>query len=109
MIENSIQVGDPVEHRGVVIAPLFPRSDPNVEYVTLEEALALGFRITEVDAAGSVPELIAFNPLDTPVLCFPNSCSNRSVGPSVTRWRRVGGPRSRIASTPICSSGATPS
>ena len=28
MIENSIQVGDPVEHRGVVIAPLFPRSDP---------------------------------------------------------------------------------
>ena len=38
--------------------------------MTLEEALALGFRITEVDAAGSVPELIAFNPLDTPVLLY---------------------------------------
>ena len=70
MIENSIQLGDPVEHRGVVIAPLFPRNDPKAEYLTLEEALPLGFRITEVDAAGSVPELLAFNPLDTPVLLY---------------------------------------
>ena len=52
MIENSIQLGDPVEHRGVVIAPLFPRNDPTAEYLTLEEALPLGFRITEIDAAG---------------------------------------------------------
>jgi hypothetical protein len=53
-----------------VIAPLFPRNDPKVSYLTLEEALPLGFRITEVDAAGSVPELLAFNPLDTPVLLY---------------------------------------
>ena len=26
--------------------------------------MPLGFRITEVDAAGSVPELLAYNPLD---------------------------------------------
>ena len=57
MIENSIQLGDPVEHRGVMIAPLFPRNDPRAEYLTLEEALPLGFRITEVDEAGSVPGL----------------------------------------------------
>jgi hypothetical protein len=70
MIENSIQLGDPVEHRGVVIAPLFPRNDPRAQYLTLEEALPLGFRITEIDAAGSVPELLAFNPLETPVLLY---------------------------------------
>src|SRR5436190_20789891 len=70
MIENSIQLGDLVEHRGVVIAPLYPRNDPRAEYLTLEEALPLGFRITEVDAAGSVPELLAFNPLETPVLLY---------------------------------------
>src|SRR2546423_200213 len=70
MIENSIQLGDPVEHLGIVVVPIFPRQDPVVEYVTLEEALPLGFRITEIDAAGSVPELIAANPLDSPVLLY---------------------------------------
>ena len=70
MIENSIQLGDLVEHRGVVIAPLFPQNDPKAEYLTLEEALPLGFRISEVNAAGSVPELLAFNPLDAPVLLY---------------------------------------
>jgi hypothetical protein len=70
MIDNSIQLGDPVEHRGVMIAPLFPRKDAKAEYLTVEEALPLGFRITEIDAAGSVPELLAFNPLDTPVLLY---------------------------------------
>jgi hypothetical protein len=70
VIEKSIQLGEPVERRGVVIAPLFPRRDPRAEYLTLEEALPLGFRITEVDAAGSVPELLARNPLEKPVLLY---------------------------------------
>lgn len=70
MINESIQLGDAVEHRGVLIAPLFPRDDPKAEHLTHEEALLLGFRVTEVDAAGSVPELLAFNLLDTPVLLY---------------------------------------
>jgi hypothetical protein len=70
VIESSIQLGDPTEHRGVVIVPLFPRADPKADYITLEEALPLGFRITEVDAAGSVPELLASNPLESPVLLY---------------------------------------
>jgi ARG and Rhodanese-Phosphatase-superfamily-associated Protein domain len=69
-ITESIQLGEPVEHRGVLIAPLFPFHDPAAEYLTLEEAIPLGFRITEVDAAGAVPELLAFNPLDTAVLLY---------------------------------------
>lgn len=53
-----------------MIAPLFPRSDPKADYLTLEEALPLGFRVTEIDASGSVPELLAFNPLEKAVLLY---------------------------------------
>ena len=48
MIATSIQLGEPVEHRGIVIAPLFPRRTPDAAYVTLEQALPLGFRVDEV-------------------------------------------------------------
>jgi ARG/rhodanese/phosphatase superfamily protein len=68
--EDLIQLGDPVEHRGVVIAPVFPRRQPQAGYITLEEALPLGFHVTEVDAAGSVPELVASNPLESNVLLY---------------------------------------
>ena len=70
MIENLIQIGEPTEHRGIVIAPLFPRHDPVVEYVTLDEALAQGLRISEVDEAGIVPELVVENPLAERVLLY---------------------------------------
>ena len=70
MIKESIQLGDPVAHRGIVIAPLYPRGDPKADYLTLEEALPLGFRITEVDEDGSVPELLASNPLERAVLLY---------------------------------------
>src|SRR5436190_13457411 len=67
---DTLQLGDPVEHRGVVIAPLFPRRQPVAEYLTLEDALPLGFRVEEVDAAGSVPELAVHNPLEANVLLY---------------------------------------
>ncbi len=70
MVKDAIQLGEPVEHRGIVIAPLFPRSDLRATYVTLDEALPLGFAVTEVDAAGSVPELAVENPLDSAVLLY---------------------------------------
>jgi ARG and Rhodanese-Phosphatase-superfamily-associated Protein domain len=69
-IQIPIQLGEPVEHRGVVVAPLFPRLKPRAEYATLKEALPLGFRVAEVDAAGSVPELVAANPLGSNVLLY---------------------------------------
>jgi len=69
-IDIPIQIGEPVEHRGVVVAPLFPRLKPRADYVTLEEALPLGFRVTEVDVAGSVPELAVANPLASNVLLY---------------------------------------
>jgi hypothetical protein len=70
MIETNIQLGDPVEHRGVVITPLFPRRAPEAAYLTLDEALPLGLRVTEIDTAGSVPELAVANPLVTDVLLY---------------------------------------
>jgi len=70
MIETSIQLGEPVEHRGIVIAPLFPRRTPEAAYVTLEEALPLGFRVDEVSESGSVPELAIRNPTDRDVLLY---------------------------------------
>jgi hypothetical protein len=70
LTRTTIQLGDPVEHRGVVIAPLYPRRSPRAGYVTLDEAVPLGFRVTEVNEAGSVPELLASNPLDANVLLY---------------------------------------
>src|SRR5213593_1707983 len=69
-LKSPIQLGDAVEHRGIVIVPLFPRTDPRADYLTLDEAIPLGFHVTELDAAGSVPELLAKNPLDENVLLY---------------------------------------
>lgn len=69
-VNETLQIGDPVEHRGVVIAPLFPRRQPQADYVTLEEALALGFVVREVNEAGIVPMLTVENPLDSNVLLY---------------------------------------
>jgi hypothetical protein len=70
MSTKMIQLGEPVEHRGIVVTPLFPRLQPRAEYLTFEEAAPLGFRISEVDEAGSVPQLLAENPLEKNVLLY---------------------------------------
>ena len=70
MLDHPFQLGDPISHRGIVITPLFPRRDPTASYLPLEAALAQGLRISEIDAAGSVPELTVDNPLTTDVLLY---------------------------------------
>lgn len=69
-LDSIFQLGDPVEHRGVTIAPLYPRRQPVTEYVTLDDALPLGFRVAEINAAGAVPQLLVENPLDANVLLY---------------------------------------
>ena len=66
----TFQLGEPVEHRGIVVTPLFPARDPVAAYITLDEALPRGLTITEIDAAGSVPELAVINPLGVAVLLY---------------------------------------
>jgi hypothetical protein len=70
MLETTLQLGDAVEHRGVVIAPLFPRRTPIADYATLEDALPLGLRVDEVSESGSVPQLVVWNPTDQNVLLY---------------------------------------
>jgi hypothetical protein len=69
-LTDIVQLGEPVEHRGIVICPLFPRRDPVADYLTLDEALARGLRIAETSESGSVPELVVENPLDARVLLY---------------------------------------
>jgi hypothetical protein len=64
------QLGEPVEHRGVVVTPLFPTLDPRAAYLTLDEALPLGLAISETSDSGAVPELAVRNPLDRDVLLY---------------------------------------
>jgi hypothetical protein len=64
------QLGEPGEHRGVVVTPLFPARDPMAAYLTLDEALPLGLAISETSVAGSVPEIAVRNPLDRDVLLY---------------------------------------
>jgi hypothetical protein len=70
MTHFPFQLGEPVEHRGIVITPLFPQRDPVAAYITLDEALPRGLTITEMSDAGSVPELAVINPLDATVLLY---------------------------------------
>jgi hypothetical protein len=70
MTLDTFQLGEPVEHRGIVITPLFPRRDPVATYITLDEALPRGLRITETSDSGSVPELFVENPIDSAVLLY---------------------------------------
>jgi hypothetical protein len=70
MIYDLFQLGEPTEHRGIVICPIFPRRDPVAAYITLDEALPKGLRIAETSESGSVPELVVENPLDARVLLY---------------------------------------
>jgi hypothetical protein len=69
-LDFHFQLGEAVEHRGVVIAPLFPTRDPAAGYITLDEALPQGLAITETSESGVVPELAVSNPLPTNVLLY---------------------------------------
>lgn len=62
--------GSPTSFGGLALVPLFALEEPALEYIGLDEAVAHGLRITEVDQAGSVNDLFVVNPLDVGVLLF---------------------------------------
>jgi hypothetical protein len=69
-LDLPFQLGQPRSHGGVTITPLFPRQNPVCEYISLDQALAEGLEISEVDEAGDVGELAVRNPLDLGVLLY---------------------------------------
>ena len=71
MTLDTFQLGEPVEHRGIVVAPLFPRRDPVAAYVTLDEALPRGLRITETSTTRArCPSSSSRTRLDERVLLY---------------------------------------
>jgi hypothetical protein len=64
------RVGPSTSFGGLSLFPLFPLTEPGVDYFGLDEAIAHGLTITEVDDAGSVNSIVVHNPLDVAVLLF---------------------------------------
>ena len=69
-LDLPFQLGQPQQAGGITMTPLFPLHDPVCDYVSLDEALAGGLDISEVDEAGDVGELAVRNPLDRGVLLY---------------------------------------
>lgn len=66
---NAIEFGDVQACRNMALIPLFAPVNNIPRYLTLKEALRKGMlTITEVSDSGSVPELLAKNSADIPVL-----------------------------------------
>jgi hypothetical protein len=66
---ESIKLGEPQTYKNIAILPLIAPADGTFHYRTLGEALATwDIAITEVSAAGSVPDLLVVNRANHPVL-----------------------------------------
>jgi len=66
---QSVQFGEVQTYKNIAILPLIASADGAFQYRTLGEALATwDIAITEVSAAGSVPELMVVNRANIPVL-----------------------------------------
>jgi hypothetical protein len=66
---ESVQLGEPQIYKNITILPLIAPADGTFQYRTLGEALATwDIAITEVSAAGSVPDLMVVNRANKPVL-----------------------------------------
>ncbi len=66
---QSVQFGEAQTYKNITILPLIAPADGTFQYRTLGEALATwDIAITEVSAAGSVPDLMVINRANQPVL-----------------------------------------
>ncbi len=64
------QLGKPRSFGSLTIVPLFPGHEPRLEYVGLDEAVARGLTVSEVDEHGDVQALRLVNPLAELVLLY---------------------------------------
>ena len=66
---ESVRLGTPQTYKNIIILPLIAPADGAFQYRSLGQALATwDIAITEVSAAGSVPELLVVNRANHPVL-----------------------------------------
>jgi hypothetical protein len=67
---TPLRLGVPQTRGGITIVPLLVAALPQRAYITLDEAMPLGFTIEEIDLHGHVPELLVRNPLTIDVLLY---------------------------------------
>ncbi len=66
---DTVEFGDAKTHRSMTVIPLFAATNDVPAFLTLRRALDAGHLvITEISASGSVPELLAKNTGDLPIL-----------------------------------------
>ncbi len=66
---NAIEFGDAQTFRNMTVIPLYTSVNHVPDHLTLKKALEAGvLTVTEIDASGSVPELLAKNAGDLPIL-----------------------------------------
>ncbi len=66
---DSLKIGEVREYRNMAVVPLFLGTDGDIEHLCLSQALEAGvLSVGEVSEGGSVPELLAKNTGDLPVL-----------------------------------------
>ncbi len=59
---EPLEVAEPVVHANLTLAPLRGEGRRRIDYLMAAQAMAAGvFTVTEIDEAGSVPELLALN------------------------------------------------
>src|SRR6266545_5506301 len=63
-------VGTPQQFESLWLVPPFAAGEPRAEYVGLDEAVAHGFVVREVDDHGEVNSLLVENPLELPVILY---------------------------------------
>jgi len=80
------ELGEPRSFAGLTILPLYPQSS-SVEYIGLDEAVARGLEIHEVDEHGVVEALHVQNSLDELVLLYEGE-ELVGVGTAAAAWIR---------------------
>lgn len=66
---EQLELKEPQEHLNMAVFPIFASGNHSPEYLTLKDALDKKLlTVTEVSTGGSVPELMAINTADMPIL-----------------------------------------
>jgi hypothetical protein len=90
------ELGEARSHAGLTIVPLFPLAEPRLEYVGLDEAVARGLSVAEVDERGVVEALLVANPLDDHVLLYEGEELVGAKQNRICAWTTLVAARSKL-------------
>src|SRR4051794_6680459 len=94
--------GEPRSFGGLTVVPLFPASEPVLEYVGLDEAVARGLTVAEVGESGVVELLAVSNPLDSHVLLYEGEELVGAKQNRVLQWTSLVPPLSKVQLPASC-------